>query len=277
MSQEELDREYSPSSRAPNFVATLDRYAKESARAREDLDYHADLAYGPGSAELLDFFPPVRVPAPLQVFVHGGHWQQMSKEDSCFAASALVERGAAFVALGYGLAPEHSLDSMVASVRRALWWLREHAEELGSHPDTIFASGSSAGAHLVAMALCDTAEQESDPPPVAGASLLSGVYDLEPVRLSYVNDRVGMDEATAFGNSPLYHLPCATSQVIMARGVAETTEYARQHTDFVRALGEHGHSVVDLVVTARNHFDLPLDLGRRDTVLGRSVLAQMRL
>jgi arylformamidase len=271
MDRAELDRQYSPSSLVPHFKTILDRYRSASAAARERLACRPDVRYGPDPAEVLDFFPATRPDAPLHVFVHGGHWQELSKDESSFAAPAFVEAGAAFVALGYGLAPGRDLPAMVASVRRGLVWLREHAQELGSRPDRVYASGSSAGAHLVAMALTGI-------PGVAGACLLSGVYDLEPVRLSYVNDAVRLTEATASANSPLYHLPMHTSDVIVARGAGETDEYARQHATFVGALdGAPGGTVVDLVVAGRNHFDLPLDLGRGDTVLGRAVLDQMRL
>jgi arylformamidase len=274
MDKAELDRQYSPSSLVPNVAAILDRYRSASAAARERLACERDVRYGPDPAEVLDFFPPTGPDAPLHVFVHGGHWQELSKDESSFAAPAFVAAGAAFAALNYGLAPERDLPAMVASVRRGLHWLREHARELGSRPDRLYASGSSAGAHLVAMALVSPG-----PVTVAGACLLSGVYDLEPVRLSYVNDAVGLTEATAYANSPLHHLPLHTTDVIVARGADETGEYGRQHATFVGALGGGalGGPVVDLVVAGRNHFDLPLDLGRRDTVLGRAVLDQMRL
>jgi acetyl esterase/lipase len=56
----------------------------------------------------------------MQVYVHGGHWQESCKEDCSFAAPAfVVGAGVAFVALGYGLAPQRTLASMVASARRA--------------------------------------------------------------------------------------------------------------------------------------------------------------
>ncbi|MGC5346237.1 alpha/beta hydrolase [Streptomyces sp. DT24] len=274
MVQEELDREYSPSSCAPDFMAHLARYASESERAREELEHQLDISYGSGDAELLDFFSPRRTGAPLFVFVHGGHWQESGKGDSAFAAQDFIERGAGFVAVGYGLAPAYGLASMVSSVRTALRWIKDHAQDLGTRPDLIFVGGSSAGAHLVATALCGTVD---DSPAVAGATLLSGVYDLEPVRLSYVNDKLGLDESVASANSPALHLPCATPRVIVARAAAETKEYARQHVEFVETLARQGLSAVDLTIAGRDHFDAPFDLGRRGTELGDAVLAQMGL
>ncbi|GAA3177456.1 MULTISPECIES: hypothetical protein [Streptomyces] len=122
-----------------------------------------------------------------------------------------------------------------------------------------------------------TGGPEAEAMPVAGACLLSGVYDLEPVQRSYVNDAVGMDVGTAHRNSPCHRLPLSTAQVIVARGAAETDEYARQHREFAESLRSGGQRVVDLVAAGRNHFDLPFDLGRDDTPLGCAVLEQMSL
>ncbi|MFI6582223.1 alpha/beta hydrolase [Embleya sp. NPDC050493] len=268
-----LDREYSPSSRAPDFLRILDQAAARSRQARADLACRPDVRYGPGPAERLDYFPATRPGAPLFVFVHGGHWQQCSKEESAFAAPRFVKAGAAFAALGYGLAPGCSLGSMVESVRRGLRWLCERGALLGHAGDAVYAGGSSAGAHLVAAALSGPEAG----PRLPGVCLLSGVYDLEPIRSSYVNDALGLDRETARRYSPLRGGPLAAQSVIVARGAAETFEYARQQREFVEALRAREQPVRDLVVVGRNHFDLPFDLGRVGTSVGDAVLARMGL
>nr|WP_237542434.1 alpha/beta hydrolase [Streptomyces sp. SID4919] len=177
----------------------------------------------------------------MVVFVHGGHWQESSKEDACFAAPALVGAGAGYVALGYGLAPERRPAELSASVRRGLAWVRGHAVELGGRPDTVFAAGSSAGAHLVAMAAGGP-----DGLPLAGLFLLSGLYDLEPVVGSYVNDALGLTAGQAREQSPLFRAPPRGGRVLLARGEHETDEYARQQDAFAAMLrgavgGAGGH------------------------------------
>lgn len=278
LSQTDLDLEYSPSSRAPRFRAVLGRLAELSERARTDLPGELDLRYGADPDERLDFFPSGRRHAPLHVFVHGGHWQESSKEESAFAAPAITAAGASFVALGYGLAPRLSMEQILAQVRRALIWLRGHARDLGVDPDRLYLSGSSAGAHLVAAALSRVpGPMTGECPTVAGACLLSGVYDLEPVRLSYVNDALGMDVRSARRHSPLHHLPCAADSLIVARGERETDEYARQHRLLVSAARRSGCRASSLVVPDRDHFALPADLGVPGTSLGDAVLEQMGL
>ncbi|MFI7194047.1 alpha/beta hydrolase [Nocardia nova] len=264
----ELDREYSPSSCAPGYRDTLSACARSSAAALAELPSRRDLRYGPHPAETLHLFPVDRATAPLLVFVHGGHWQESSKDDSCFPAPDLIAAGIAFAALGYGLAPARRIGEMVDAVRSGLDWIRAHAEELGIDPGRIVLSGSSAGAHLVAAALTGAADGQ---PPVAGACLLSGVYDLEPVRHSYVNDAVRLTAREAHAHSPVHHLPLRAAAIVLARGQHETREYARQQRMFAAALHRAGQRCDELVVAGRDHFDLPLDLGRAATPMGAAV------
>jgi arylformamidase len=258
-SRAELDRQYSPSSRVPSLQVYLDEYADRSRAARSQLK-HRSLRYGPGPDDWLDHFLGPDAPGPLIVFVHGGNWQALGREDSAFAAPDAIAAGASFVAIDYGLAPATKLPEMVDAVRRGLRWLVGQAPTLGFDPARVFLAGSSAGAHLAACAL---------EPWVAGGILLSGMYDLEPVRHCYVNDALGLDAATAQAFSPLRQP--LTTPIILARGENETEEYARQHAEM--ALHAQGS---DLVVEGRNHFDLPYDLIAPGTALGEAVLGMVQ-
>jgi len=267
----ELAREYSPSSRVADLAAELAAYETLSAGAYATLPVRRDLRYGPQPPELTDFFPataPGEGPAaPLHIFVHGGYWQELDRTDSAFAAPDFTAHGTAYAAVGYGLAPDWPIDAIVDQVRRAVRWLLDHAEDLGVDPARVVLSGSSAGAHLAAMALLDPRIAGR----ISGAALLSGIYDLEPITLTYVNDALGMDAATARRNSPL-HLPLgALPPVLLALGEHETGEFGRQQREFAAALKAAGVPVRELVANGRNHFDLPLDLGRTDTELGTAV------
>ncbi|MEV4439149.1 alpha/beta hydrolase [Streptomyces sp. NPDC049577] len=277
--QAALDRQYSPSSCVADLTVFLDAYATRSARVRATLPVRRGLRYGPAPCERLDFFP-ARVPdAPLVVFVHGGYWQELSRNDSSFPAEGLVPAGAAFAALDYGLAPAHRLDEIVAQVRRATAWLLDHADRLGVDGRRVHLAGSSAGAHLVLMTLlADGLPDGRDPArATAGAVLLSGVYDLEPVRLTYVNEPLGLDAEAARRLSPLHHLPDRLPPLIVARGGAETEEFARQHDELVAAVTGRAARVTDLVVGHRNHFDLPFDLADPRSEVGAALFAQMGL
>lgn len=272
------DRAYSPSLTVPDMASYLREYAARSDAARRRLSWR-EISYGTTADETLHLFHVRRDHAPLQIFVHGGYWQELSRWESSFAAPDFVARGVAFAALGYGLAPEHRLDEIVAQVRRGVRWLFQHAGELGVDPSRIYLSGSSAGAHLAAMCLLDGWLPAPLRPRdvIRGAALLSGVYDLEPLRDTYVGEAIGLTAAEAVRNSPLRQPGTWLPPLVVARGERETVAFAAQHSAFTTFLTGTGTRVTSLVAPARNHFDLPFDLGDPTTPLGRATLALMGL
>ncbi len=264
----DLDRQYSPSSLVPSLDAYLDEYAKLSEQARQH-NQPVELRYGDEPSARLDLFGVDGGNAPLMVFVHGGYWQQVSKGESAFAATDFTSAGIAFAALDYGLAPDYSLDAIVGMVRDAVSWLYANADELGINPRRIHLSGSSAGAHLVAMACLADEDRR-----IASATLLSGVYDLEPLRHTYVNDALGLTMEDALRNSPIYRLPDRLPPIVIARGGVETDEFIRQH-DTMTALLRQRTEVTEVISQERNHFDLAYDLGDPTTPLGAAVLSRI--
>ncbi|GIJ09819.1 alpha/beta hydrolase [Micromonospora andamanensis] len=273
--QRALDIQYSPSSRVADINVFLREYAERSAQARDRLDVLSGVRCGPRPEQLLDYFPAARPGGPLLVFIHGGYWQELSRLESSFMALDLVPRGISVAALGYGLAPTYGLPEIVDMVAEGVRWICRNACQLPASPRSVYLSGCSAGAHLAVMALLDTSggQRDGDRPDraVAGAILLSGVYDLEPVRRTYVNRALGLDPGTARDYSPMRRLPAVLPPLVVARGENETDEFGRQQAEFVEAVRACGSRVVDLVVPSRNHFDLAFDLGVPGTMLGDSL------
>lgn len=254
----------------------LHEYAVRSAAAREQLEVRIGVRYGPRSEQLLDFFPAGREGAPMLVFVHGGYWQEVSRHVSAFMALDLVPRGISVAALGYGLAPAYTLPEIIAMVADGIRWICRNTGQLSGAPGAVYLSGCSAGAHLIAMSLLDEPGwarcrmRPSDA--IGGAILLSGVYDLDPIRRTYVNEPLRLDEDTARACSPLHNLRAAAfPPLIVARGENETDEFGRQQADFVAAVRALGGRVTDFVAPSRNHFDLAFDLGIPETLLGGAV------
>ena len=207
MSLQEREREYSPSSMLDGPLDPyLDDYARHSADARDSLRDVRTVRYGGGPANTIDLALPrasSRSELPLHVFIHGGYWQQLSKRESFFAAPAFVSRGIAFAAVDYTLAPDADLDHIVGECHAALVKLYGLGAqgELPIRPEGITVSGSSAGAHLAAMVAARGAYPCGNFP--AGLVLLSGVYDLEPLVGTSINDAVGLDVDDARALSPL--------------------------------------------------------------------------
>jgi len=271
-----LEREYSPSSCVDDIQPYLDDYARHSLAARQSQRMQT-LHYGDAPEECLDYFPAADRHAPLLVFIHGGYWQQLSRNDASFPAPACHRHGIAYAALDYGLAPEATLPQMIERCRRAMRWLHDHGERLGFDADRIVVSGSSAGAHLAAMTLLDPLHPA--PAWIRSAVLLSGVYDLEPLVPTYVNAPLHLDSVTARHCSPMHALESVDVRlptVLMAVGDNETSEFKRQSDEFAAALSGRARSVQSLCVDGRNHFGIVFDLVDDQRMLGQRTLELIR-
>lgn len=267
MDDETRSRAYSPSSVLDGPIDPyIQMYIDQSAAAYAVLPNVQTLQYGPKTSNTLDLVMPAgKAPAPLHVFIHGGYWQQLGKRDSFFPALEMLALGAGFAALDYTLAPDATLDEIVDECCAALSYLHENAEHLGINPQATVVSGISAGAHLAAMC-CLRLPSHQCP---SAALLLSGVYELEPLIGTYINDAVQLDLASAKRNSPLLADVKGFPRTVIAWGGNETSEFKRQSQNFTQHLQTAGIDVESFEVAGRNHFDIVLDLAN-DTRLGRA-------
>lgn len=270
LSLEDREREYSPSSCIGGIYQPYIRaYAELSAAARWS-HVPVTVRYGTTARQSLDLFVPAGVARPpVLVFFHGGYWQELSKEDSAFAAPQCLAQGIAYAAVGYTLAPAATLSDIVAECRAAVGWLGRLGDTLGIDPGRLIVAGSSAGAHLAAM----TALATSSGAPVKAAVLVSGIYDLEPLIGTSIDAALGLDLATAARNSPLRQPLKGFPPSLICWGENETDQFKRQSRTFGQALRDAGADCVELESAARNHFDVILDLADPATPLGRRVLA----
>jgi arylformamidase len=109
-------------------------------------------------------------------------------------------------------------------------------------------------------------------PGVAGGMPISGLFDLEPIRLSYLNDKVGLDPAEAARNSPILHLPPAAAPQIVAVGGAELPELQRQSAEYRAALVARGLPVRHLVLAGHEHFSILEELASPQGQLTEALL-----
>jgi len=252
--REELEREYSPSScLGGDISALIERYVAESAEARRTCRVHEDLPYGEAPDEVLDLFLPQGPgPHPLHIFIHGGYWQELSHKASAAMAPGLGARGIALAVVNYTLAPDATIAEMIDQCARAIAWLQHHGADYGIDPDRISLSGHSAGAQLAAMVLSQGCEG------IASALLISGIYDLEPLRHTYINEPLGLDAETARSMSPLFAADPPSCPVHVVVGENETSEFHRQSRTYAERLREEGRHVSHAVLEGLNHFDIIL-------------------
>ncbi len=278
--QEALDGQYNNRAAVPDFAEIVREWERRSESLRRRVPFHADLRYGKRERERLDIFPADRDGVPVQVFFHGGYWQSLDKEMFHFIAEGFTSRGAAAALVNYPLAPNASMDEIVASCRNAMVWLHRHASEYGGDPGNIYISGHSAGGHIVSMLMAADFSALADDAPadlIKGGCAVSGLFDLSPIRFSYVNDVLGMDEETARCNSPLFLSPPRDAPLIVCVGELESDEYHAQSQAFSTAWTHVGVPVAEMTAPGADHYTILDQLIDADAPLYRSMLEQMEI
>ena len=272
-----LDAEYNNRAKVKDAMDWIARYGAASARARAELPMRFDVPYGTHHAERVDIFLAAGPgPAPVHVFIHGGYWHRLDKADFSFVARAFRE--AATVVVNYALVPTVDLDEQVRQVRASVAWVHANARSFGGDPARITVSGHSAGGHLVAMLLATEWSRFGAPADVIKAGCaLSGLYDLEPIRLCYLNDVLGLTPEAARRNSPVHLKPTGRAPLVLTVGADEGPEYHRQTNDLAATWRAHGASIDIVDASGLNHFSIVAKLERPDSALARAIRKQIGL
>jgi arylformamidase len=274
-----LDAEYDNRAKVKQAIDWIARYGAESARARAELPMRFDVPYGGHHGERLDIFPAAgEAAAPVHLFVHGGYWHRLDKADFSFVVRALRPAGAVTVVLDYALMPGVDMDTLVSQCRAAVAWVHAHAGEFGGDPARVFVSGHSAGGHLVAMLLAtDWAALGRPADTLKGGVAISGLYDLEPIRLSYLNDVLGLTPEAARRWSPVHHPPSHAGPLLLTVGALEGPEYLRQSHELARVWRSQGLRGEVVEMAGHHHFSIVAELEDPTRELSRRLARQMGL
>jgi arylformamidase len=253
-----LDAQYNNRARVPGHADIFSGWTESSALARERLRGRLDIAYGGEPGETLDLFPAARADAPVLVFVHGGYWRSLDKRDFSFVAPAFNEAGAMVVVVNYALCPAVTIETIALQMTRALAWVWRHAAEHGGDPSRIAVAGHSAGGHLAAMLLsCRWREVGDDLPPnlLPGALSISGLFDLEPVRLTpFLQVDLQLTPASVKRLSPAF-FPRPRGTLYAVVGLEESDEFLRQNQLIRDQWGPTSVPVCETIPDC-NHFDV---------------------
>ena len=189
------------------------------------------------------------------------------KENFAFFADGLLPLGINLAVIEYTLAPAARLDRIVAEVRRSVRWLAEHLAEYGADPNRLYVAGHSAGGHLTAMTM--------PLPEVRGGIAISGIYDLEPIRLNYLNEKAGSRCGRGRSQQPGPALPAKAGELVVAYGTRELPELCRQSIEYSRVWIERALPGRLLPVDGADHFTILEALARPQGVLTRALLAML--
>ena len=125
--------------------------------------------------------------------------------------SGLHARGWAGALPGYTLAPDATLTEIVAEINAALDWLAANGKAHGIEGKVVL-SGWSAGGHLTAMCLGHRR--------VSAGLAISGVYELGPIRDTYLNEKLQLSDGEIATLSPI-RLPMVAKPMLITYGTAE--------------------------------------------------------
>ncbi len=275
-----IDAAYAPRRALPEgvFEAHMALYRSRSQALVRKLPCERGIVYDAASGQTLDLFPaPGPGLKPAFVFIHGGYWRMLSKDDSAFMAGTCSALGITTVALDYALAPAATLEEIVREVRAAIAWLWHRGRAHGIDPERLFVGGSSAGGHLAGAVVAGGWRAAAGLPEdaIKGAMPVSGVFDLAPITRSFVNEWMGLDAARAEALSPIRHLPPAPCRMVVALGADETSGFHDQSRAWLAAWRGRGWPATELMVPGRHHFDVVLDWCDGDSAMSRALAAMI--
>ncbi len=280
LDQRELDDAYDQEVYAPNRAQVVARRVANSEIARSILGAPERVSYGPSEIETLDIFRTARANAPINVFIHGGAWRRNRAADYSVLAELFVRAGAHAVILDFINVDEAqgSLYPMVEQVRRAIGWVYRNAARFGGDANRLYVSGHSSGSHIGGcMVTTDWRAHGLPADLIKGALLLSGMYDLKPVRLSKRSRYVKFTDEMEHALSAQRHLDKLNAPLVLGHGTLETPEFQRQTRDFFAAVQAAGKPAELIVGSGYNHFEFLETLASPYGIAGRAVLQQMGL
>lgn len=266
-----LEAEYNNRQRVADSAAIVARWVAASGTLRDRLSPYEEHAYGARPRNRFDLFSAPRRghSTPLVVYIHGGYWQRGDRKDYSFVVRELVARGADVVMPSYTLCPEVAVGDIVAEMRQLL---AEVWRRYGRHPVVV---GHSAGGHLAAAMLAtDWSKVDGVPDDlVRAAYAISGVFDLEPLIPTSLNDALKLTPATARAASPFFGAAPAKGRVLVAAvGGDESGEFIRQSLAITAAWSAAGVAAECVVVPGTNHFTIVDELTRPDSAMVTRIL-----
>jgi arylformamidase len=264
--QAALDRQYNNRLHVPDFATCIKRWRSLSRETENEYPVVKDIAYCKLSREQLDIYPSSQPSSKTLIFIHGGYWKKFDKADFQFIAKAFRAYGITTVLINYPLTPVVPIDQVLLSCRGAIHWLYKNIPAYNGDPDQLYIAGHSAGGQLAAMLMTtdsitpDSCRDEGNPFTIStavikGVCVISGIFNLEPIRLSDLNQVLNMDKVTALRNSPVQLSPATLCPLAIVVGGDETDEFLDQSQELYACWKEIIPAEI-IRVQGLNHFSI---------------------
>lgn len=249
----------------PDFDAQFADYQTSSDATRRTLRHQRDVPYGDAPRQRIDlFFPPGEVRgAPIHMFIHGGYWRAQRREDYAFVADGVTAAGAICAIVEYTLMPGARMANLVREVREAAAWLAANAAGFGGDGTKLSASGHSAGGHLVTYLASRAPHERAFPAtPVHAIIPISGIFDLRPITMSYLQPEVQLTAEEVAHWSPIEAVPSSSTHYEIVVGHDETAPFHQQAQDYAYVLERHGVNHERVTLHGEEHMSVVRKLGR---------------
>ncbi|GLV41263.1 Kynurenine formamidase [Carabus blaptoides fortunei] len=231
----ELEQLYSPSKWAKRdqvIQRHVDFGVEESKKSRDEIPCELNVSYGERQRAKLDIYgTDLPDSAPIFIFVHGGYWQELSKDNSSYAAQSFYKYNIKTIVIGYTLCPEVTLNDIVKEIEQATKHCVEYAKKYGSRG--IYMSGYSAGSHLIASLFSNLfpSLSQDDHNLFKGIILCGGLYNLEPLLFTTMNESLRLTYEDTVQLSPIFHkIPALIFPVYVVVGEYDTPAFIQQST-----------------------------------------------
>lgn len=262
MSRDARDAAYNVVTVVADTRQIVESWVKASAALRAQRPQHIDVAYGPGERNKWDLFPGNDPKSPCLVYIHGGYWQAQTRESFSCLAEGVLARGWSAAVPGYALAPAATLTQIVQEIRNSLDWLAVQGSAHGITGPIVLA-GHSAGGHLTAMVL--------DHPSVRAGLAIAGIFELGPIRDTYLNERLKLTDQEVATLSPL-RLSSVSKPLAITYGTAELPALVHDSREY-HAHRARSHLPGSLIpIPKANHFTILEDLRSPNGALTRAVV-----
>ncbi|KXO13399.1 MULTISPECIES: alpha/beta hydrolase [unclassified Moritella] len=264
----DINEEYNAVLSVDNLGMYIEQDLTRSKETRDELKCFEDIPYGSSEDEILDVYPSSHMNSPVVVFIHGGYWKSLSSKDFSFVAKGLVEKGFTVVLTNYSLCPKVSIPEITKQNCSAIEWTYNNSHKFNGNNQKIFVCGHSAGGHQAAMlALCDWNDLDLPNDVIKGCIAISGLFDLSPLKFSWLQTEINLTEKIILEQSPLLEASLNSPSTMLIVGEYESIEFKRQSSDYADKLRDSGNDVQLYFSTGKNHFSVVQDLYQSDSEL----------
>lgn len=267
--QQQLNFQYNTRLNVPDYTLYFDQWEKSSRDAQKRFSAIRDICFGDHPGECLDVFPAGMSGSKTVIFIHGGYWHLLDKALFHFLSSTFLYHNITAVYINYRLAPAATIDQIVTSCGQAVKWVHNNITRYNGNPSELYVLGHSAGGHLASMLLT-----QHDFSFLKGVVSLSGLFHLEPVMLSYLNEMVRLDVSSAARNSPVFLSPLNHCPLLLITGADESHEFKSQSTEFYKSWKRTNSSIEFLEIAGKNHYSI-LDTVTEENSLVQSAIFRL--